>query len=222
MTDKLSPKIRAVAFDMDGLLLNTEDLYGEVGEILMQRRGKSYRDEVRKGMIGLPAPQAYGVLIQAEELTETWQELHEETEEIFAEILESRIGLMPGVEEILTRVEELGLPKCVATSSTQDFAKRALGLVGIYERFDFVITAAEVERGKPHPDIYLESAARMGVQTAEMLVFEDSPMGTRAGVAAGAYVVSVPNEHTIDGDFSQAQWIAETLNDPRLKILLRH
>jgi HAD superfamily hydrolase (TIGR01509 family) len=220
-SNMLSTKIDAVAFDMDGLLLNTEDLYNEVGEILMQRRGKPYRDLVRKRMIGLPAPQAFGVLIEAESLTETWQDLHEETLAIFEEILPSRLKLMLGATELLNLVESLNLPKCVATSSSRGFAERALGQVGVLERFDFVLTAADVPRGKPYPDIYQESARRMRVAEASMLVLEDSPAGTRAGVAAGAYVVSVPNEHTEGGDFSGAKLLVKSLEDERLTKLLK-
>lgn len=220
-SNMLSTKIDAVAFDMDGLLLNTEDLYNEVGEILMRRRGKPYRDSVRKRMIGLPAPQAFGVLIEAESLAETWQDLHEETLVIFEEILPSRLKLMLGATELLNLVDSLNLPKCVATSSSRGFAERALGQVGVLERFDFVLTAADVPRGKPYPDIYQESARRMRVAEASMLVLEDSPNGTRAGVAAGAYVVSVPNEHTEGGDFSGAKFLGKSLEDERLTKLLK-
>ncbi len=77
VTRRLMPNqnrwIQAVALDMDGLSLNTEDLYGEVGQALMARRGKSFREEIRLQMTGLPAPQAYAVLIAAEELVETWR-----------------------------------------------------------------------------------------------------------------------------------------------------
>lgn len=216
----LSTQIAAVAFDMDGLLLNTEDLYNDVGEILMQRRGKPYRDSVRKRMIGLPAPQAFGVLIEAESLSETWEELHEETLEIFETILPTRLALMPGAKELLQLVESLKVPRCVATSSSREFAEKALQQVGALSHLDFVLTAADVPRGKPYPDIYKESAKRMGHDTSTMLVLEDSPNGTRAGVAAGAYVVSVPNEHTNGGDFTGARWIARNLKDERLYELL--
>jgi pseudouridine 5'-phosphatase len=215
-----STKIDAVAFDMDGLLLNTEDLYGEVGQIMMQRRGKVYRDDVRRAMIGLPAPQAFGVLIEAESLTETWQELQDETDSVFDELLPTRLRLMPGAVELLAHLENAGVPKCIATSSTQGFANKALNLVGVFERFDFVITAADVPKGKPSPDIYEAAASRMGVATENMLVLEDSPIGTKAGVAAGAYVVSVPNEHTMDGCFAGAKWVADSLKDRRLSLLL--
>lgn len=216
----LSTEIAAVAFDMDGLLLNTEDLYNDVGEIMMQRRGKLYRDSVRKRMIGLPAPQAFGVLIEEESLSETWEELHDETLMIFEEILPTRLALMPGAKELLQLVESLDIPRCIATSSSREFAEKALHQVGVLSHLDFVLTAADVPRGKPHPDIYQESARRMGVEVSMMLVLEDSPNGTRAGVSAGAYVVSVPNAHTEGGDFTGAQWIARTLRDERLGQIL--
>lgn len=215
-----STEIKAVAFDMDGLLLNTEDLYGEVGQIMMKHRGKTYRDEVRRAMIGLPAPQAFGVLIEAESLTETWQELQEETDRVFDDLLPTRLKLMPGASELLQRLEETSVPRCIATSSTRGFANKALSLVGVLHKFDFVLTAADVPRGKPSPDIYQAAAAQMGVSVENMLVLEDSPTGTKAGVAAGAYVVSVPNEHTMDGCFAGAKWVADSLKDRRLSLLL--
>jgi pseudouridine-5'-monophosphatase len=218
-SNKLSTPIRGVAFDMDGLLLNTEDLYGEAGEILMSRRGKSYRDEVRRKMIGHPDVKAFSVLIEEEGLEESWEVLAKETEEILYELLPNRLDVMPGVWEMLDRLEKLGLPKCVATSSTRSFATTALGIVKVYERMDFILTAADVPFGKPAPDIYLASAAKMGIDPETMLVLEDSPTGTKAGVAAGAYVVSVPNAHTQYGTFEGAQWIGNTLLDPRFSSL---
>jgi len=213
--------IQAVAFDMDGLMLNTEDLYEKVGYILMQRRGKRYRDEVRIQMIGLAARQAFDILIVEEELTDSWSELQSETDLIFEEILPTELRAMPGLVGMLQRVESYGLPKCVATSSSRAFATKALSLVGMIDRVDFIITAEDVPRGKPYPDIYLAAADRMSVSVDRMLVLEDSPKGTEAGVAAGAYVVSVPNEHTRNGNFEGCKWIADTLNDPRLAELLK-
>ncbi len=171
-------------------------------------------------MIGLPAPQAFGVLIEAESLSETWEELHDETLAIFDAILPTRLALMPGAKELLQLVESLNIPRCVATSSSREFAEKALRQLGVLSHLDFVLTAADVPRGKPYPDIYLESAKRMGSYISSMLVLEDSPNGTRAGVSAGAFVVSVPNEHTEGGDFTGAQWIASTLQDERLGQLL--
>jgi HAD superfamily hydrolase (TIGR01509 family) len=226
--DKLSTEsegsrriLGAVAFDMDGLMLNTEDLYQIVSQTLMQRRGKVYREEVRSQMIGLPAPEAFGVLIREESMTETWQELQRETDEIFDDLLETHLQAMPGLHELLDHLDQKKIRRCVATSSTPTFAHKALGLVGALERVDFVMTAQDVPRGKPHPDIYLASAKRLEVPIERLLVLEDSPTGTKAGVSAGAYVVSVPNEHTKHGSFDGCRWIANTLCDPRIYDVLQ-
>ena len=123
---------------------------------------------------------------------------------------------MQGLSELMDFLDLRGLPRCVATSSTRSFATKALSLVGMLERVDFVMTAEDVERGKPYPDIYLASARKLSVPVENMLVLEDSPKGTTAGVTAGAYVVSVPNQHTRKGPFEGSQWIAETLSDRRI------
>lgn len=215
-------KIEAVALDMDGLLLNTEDLYQEVCQTLMSRRGKEYREDVRRKMIGLPAPLAFGVLIEHEGLSETWQELQQETDALFEGILEERLQPMPGVEMLMRTLDAHGLPRCVATSSTTSFATKALDQCGLLQQLDFVITAEEVGKGKPHPDIYLAAAKRMGIEPQAMLVLEDSETGTKAGVNAGACVVSVPNDHTKHGRFEGARFIAETLHDERIYAWLSH
>ncbi|HUP81955.1 MAG TPA: HAD family phosphatase [Pirellula sp.] len=220
-TQERSKTIKAVAFDMDGLMLNTEDLYEQVGHLLMRRRGKKYSDEVRNRMIGLPAPQAYGVLIEEEGMSETWQELQQETDEIFEKILPTQLATMRGLIELLDHLDELGMRRCVATSSSRSFARKALTIVGLLERVDFVITAEDVFKGKPNPDIYLAAAKKLSVDVENMLVLEDSPTGTKAGVSAGAYVVSVPNEHTKQGCFEGCRWIANSLLDERIYGLLK-
>jgi beta-phosphoglucomutase-like phosphatase (HAD superfamily) len=88
------------------------------------------------------------------------------------------------------------------------------------DRFGFVLTSADVSQGKPHPEIYLRAAERLGIAAERMLVFEDSANGCRAAVAAGATVVAVPGGHSLRHDFSGAALIAESLADPRILSLL--
>ena len=126
-----------------------------------------------------------------------------------------------GLIELLDHLDELGMRRCVATSSSRSFAKKALTIVGVLERVDFVITAEDVSKGKPNPDIYLAAAKKLSVDIGNMLVLEDSPTGTKAGVSAGAYVVSVPNEHTKQGCFDGCRWIANSLLDERIYGLLK-
>ena len=210
-----------MALDMDGLTLNTEDLYEEVGQELMARRGKSYRDNVRQQMMGLPAPQAYAVLIRAEGLTESWEELQKESDAIFETILPNRVQPMPGLLELLDELDQLGLPRCIATSSTASFAKLALGFAGVLPRIDFILTPDDVEHGKPAPDIYCLAASRMNAQPERMLVLEDSSIGTLAGVRSGAHVISVPSRHTQGGNFEGAKYIVPSLSHTAIYETLR-
>ena len=205
--------ILAVAFDLDGLMLNTEDLYFEVGSRILGKRGKPFRSELRRRMMGLPAKLAFELMIADESLTEDWLDLQKESDVIFEEILASKVAPMPGLISLLDRLDATQRRRCVATSSRKSFAERALGYVDLLQRVDFIVTAEHVERGKPHPDIYLLAAQRLGVPVTQMLVLEDSGHGTRAGVTAGACVIAVPGPHSADQDFSGAHAIASRLDD---------
>ena len=212
--------IRAVAFDMDGLMVNTEELYSEVGEILLSRRGRRFSLELKAAMMGLPGPQAFGVMIEREGLSDTHTTLALESDEIFVDLLPSKLQILPGLEDLLARLDSLRLPRCIATSSPHHFVRSVLEIVELNDRFDFVITAQDVQRGKPAADIYLEAARRMDVLPQHMLVLEDSHHGTRAGLAAGACTVAVPGMHSLEHDFSGVAMRAEGLMDPRIAELL--
>ena len=208
-------KITAVAFDLDGTTLNSEDLYLEVCSELMRRRGHEYDVETRAKMMGLPPPQAFQVLIHSKSLNDSPEHLQIESDEIFEGILESKLQPMPGVGKLLDHLDALRIPRCIATSSRASFAARALKIVGLENRFNFVITAEHVPNGKPFPDIYLAAAARMQVDIRELLVLEDSAIGVRAGVRANAIVVAVPNHHTIGSDFEGAELEVDSMLDDR-------
>jgi len=212
--------IQAVAFDMDGLLINSEELYFEVFDELLQRRGQHYTHELRRAMMGLPGTQAFEVLIREARLIESARDLEDECDEIFSGVLPDRLQVMPGVLNLLDVLQQRQLPHCVATSSRRAFAVDSLSAVGILERFGFIITAEEVQRGKPFPDIYLAAARRLGVEPNGMLVLEDSQHGTRAALAAGACTVAVPGDHSRDHDFTGVVMVANTLADPRILELL--
>jgi HAD superfamily hydrolase (TIGR01509 family) len=212
--------IQAVALDMDGLTLNTEDLYGEVGQMMMARRGKRFTDTVRRGMTGRPAPEAYAVLIQAEGLKETWQELHRECTELLDELVPQRVAPMPGLLTLLDELDRLRLPRCIATSSPHTFAAKALRHAGVDSRIDFIVTANDVARGKPAPDIYHLAALRMACDPTRLLVLEDSPIGAEAGVQAGCQVIAVPSPHVEDSTFEGIHRRVSRLDAPEITLAL--
>lgn len=213
------PELLAVAFDMDGTMFNTEDLYDEVGELLLQRRGHEFDRQLKLEMMGLPGPIAFQIMIDRHGLNDSVETLQSECREIFQGLLPGRIATMPGLLELLDQLEVRGVPKCVATSSHRQFAETALGMFDLMPRFQFILTADDVPQGKPHPDIYLEAARRMGVSPAQMLVLEDSETGSRAAAAAGAWTVAVPTEHSQHVDFAHAQRVVASLEDPWIQSL---
>lgn len=211
--------IKAVVFDLDGLMFNTEEVFHDVGLELLRRRGKVMTLDLVNRMMGRRAHEALRIMIEEHELPDTVHELAEETQVLFFELATDRLAPMPGLAELLAFVDSRGLPKAVATSSSRPYMERILNQFQLLSRFDATLTAEDVTHGKPHPEIYLQAAARLGVQPAEMLVLEDSQNGTNAAAAAGAVIVSIPQTHSADHDFSRASLIAARLDDPAVLAL---
>ena len=218
----MSPRSRprAVVFDLDGLLFNTEELYQEVGSELLRRRGCEFGPELLHAIMGRPGRIALQMMIDYHELADTVEMLSAESEQIFPAILDARLELMPGAAELLAALERAGVPKAIGTSSGRRFVDRVLGRFDLAPRFQFILTSEDVVEGKPHPEIYQKAAAKFGLPPNEVCVLEDSQNGCRAAVAAGAVAVAVPGDHSQNHRFDGAALIAETLADPRIYELL--
>lgn len=208
--------IRAVVFDMDGLMFNSEDVYWMVGTELLRPRGHEYTRELADAMMGRPPKSAFFVMIDHCNLDATWQQLAKESEEAFLRLMPGRVLPMPGLFELLDALEKAGIPKAIGTSSQLVLAKAVLGQFNLEPRFQFVLTCEDIVHGKPEPEIYQKAAARLGIDPSEMLVLEDSQNGCTAAAAAGAFTVAVPGEHSDSQDFSMASLRIDSLADPRL------
>lgn len=214
-----SPEIDAVIFDLDGLMLNTEDVFSMSGRELLARRGHQMTDEIHQSMLGRRPEEAFQALKDRTGIADSIDALKQETYELFHTFAENHLETMPGLVELLDLIEETGIPKAVATSSPRDYMQDMLGRFNLLHRFSFALTAEDVSRGKPHPEIYLLAATRLSVSPARMLVLEDSEPGTRAASSAGALAISIPNEHTDWGDFSMAWKRADSLAAPEIRAL---
>jgi HAD superfamily hydrolase (TIGR01509 family) len=215
------PTPKAVAFDLDGLMFNTEELYQEVGATMLRRRGKLFDGALLDAMMGRPAEAALRIMIDYHRLDDSVAALAAETDEIFATLLDERLEQMPGLAELLDALERAKVPKAIATSSGPEFARAVLDKFALAPRFALVLTCDDVREGKPHPEIYLLAASRLNVSPGELVVLEDSANGCRSAVAAGAVVVAVPSGHSLRHDFSGVALVAESLADRRLYELLR-
>jgi HAD superfamily hydrolase (TIGR01509 family) len=206
--------IRAVAFDLDGLMFNTEHVFQQTGTELLRRREKLATPELFLRMMGRRAEDGFAAMIEMYSLTETIEELRLESEQIFLGLIDAHLQPMPGLHELLAAIEEQGLPKGVATSSPRKYLENLLGRFELTHRFDVTLTAEDVTHGKPHPEIYLKAAERLKVDPSEMLVLEDSEAGTKAAAAAGAVAVSIPHDFSRHHNFEAAAHVAERLDAP--------
>lgn len=217
MTLPTTTAIGGVAFDLDGLLVNTEELYQDVGTELLRRRGRPFEAELLDRMMGRPQRVSLAIMIEWHGLDDTVETLARETGEIFRSLLDTRLAPMPGAVGLLDELAAAGIPRGVATSSGPDFAHDVLGRTGLADRFSFVLTCEDVTHGKPHPEIYELAAGRLAVPPGRMLVLEDSQAGCTAAVAAGAVTVAVPGGHSRRHVFQGARLVAESLADPRIR-----
>jgi HAD superfamily hydrolase (TIGR01509 family) len=212
--------IDAVVFDLDGLMFNTEIVFNEVGHEILRRRGKQMTRELIDQMMGRRAHEAIQIMIDLHQLPDTVHELAAESQILFFELARDRLAPMPGLLTLLDRIEQRGLPRAVATSSARPYMERILREFQLLDRFQATLTAEDVTHGKPSPEIYLAAAQVLGVEPTRMLVLEDSQNGTNAAAAAGAVIVSIPQEHSLHQDFGRATFVSDRLDDPRVLALL--
>jgi HAD superfamily hydrolase (TIGR01509 family) len=212
-----SHDLRAVVFDLDGLIANTEDLYEKAGEAVLARRGRKYDAPLREQMMGRPIADALQIMIDCHALSDPIETLLCECKDEMLALMNTSLAAMPGLYELLDELHAANIPIAVATSGPRDYARHVLTQLKVIERLQFVLTADDIRHGKPDPEIYLLAAKTLQLSPAEMMVLEDSGNGCRAAVAAGAYTVPVPNRHTYHHPFPGASFIANTLADSRIR-----
>ena len=185
--------IAAVVFDMDGVLVDSEERWDRARRDLVAETGGTWKDEATHAMMGMSSPEwsAYvrdelAVPLAAEEVNARV------VEHLLAGYAEG-LPLIPGAVDAVRRVARLGLPLAVASSSNREVIDLVLREAGIADLFAATVSSEEVARGKPSPDVYLEALRRLGVAPAAATAVEDSSNGVRAAAAAGMRVVAVPH-----------------------------
>lgn len=212
--------IHGVALDMDGLLFDTERIYEQVGDTLLQRRGHRFSSELQMRMMGRVGLSAIGEMIAFHQLDDDPAELLDESNTVYSELLLELLRPMPQLDSWMDRLIDSGVPFGLATSSQRRFVDMILPSTSWHEQLHFILTGDDVTHGKPHPEMYLKAASAMSIDPATMLVLEDSALGVASAVAAGARAVAVPNEHSRTATFDGVHLIAESLGDQRLWALL--
>jgi HAD superfamily hydrolase (TIGR01509 family) len=184
--------IEAVVFDLDGLLIETEEIWDEVREALARERGGRWSDSAQRDMMGMSSMEWSRYMHETVGLAEAPEEINQLVVARMAERYRSGLPLLPGAVEAVERIAARW-PLGVASSSNRGLIDLVLELSGLASEFRATVSSEEVARGKPAPDVYLEAARRVGVEPATAAAVEDSESGIRSASAAGMWVVAIPN-----------------------------
>ena len=186
--------VTAVVFDMDGVIIDSEQVWDEVREELIADWGGRSRPEAQRAMMGMSSPEWSRYMHDELGLS---QEPAEINDEVVRRMLERYHGDLPLLDGAVEAVRSLAAsyPLAVASSSNRPLIDAVLETAGIAECFAATVSSEEVSRGKPSPDVYLEAARRLGVPAADCAAVEDSANGIRAAHAAGMVVIAYPNQH---------------------------
>jgi len=184
--------IEAVVFDLDGVLLASEEIWDAVRERYVRERGGRYDEEVQRAMMGMSAPEWSRYLHEEAGVPDEPEAINRDVVERMLEAYRRELPLLPGAVEAVQRVAE-AFPLALASSSNREVFEAVLELAGLAEYFRATVSAEEVERGKPAADVYLEAARRLGVAPERCAAVEDSHAGIRSAKSAGMRVVAIPN-----------------------------
>jgi HAD superfamily hydrolase (TIGR01509 family) len=201
----------AVLFDNDGLLLDTEVLWTRAETQLFEQHGRTFTIEHKRELIGTSGPFSEATIARQLGRPGDGPALMAQLHDMVMEEALRGVEPMPGAVELL---DALSVPVGVASNSPRTFVERALEVSGLRERFACVLSADDVARPKPAPDLYIELARALGADPRDCVALEDSPTGVTAARAAGTFVIGVPS---LDGVvLDDAHMVASSLADPRV------
>ena len=188
----------AVIFDLDGVLADSEPWWNQIDAKLLAEYGVSYRGEYHPNVLGVSYRLAVEFYKNAFHISASVEELMRRRGEIATDFFANRVGLFPSAKMTLEQLREMKLALAVATSSVSASARPLLERTGIRSLLSVVITGDEVQQGKPHPEIYLRAAKKLGISPEECLVIEDSLAGIAAGKGAKMRVAAIPDTRFVD------------------------
>jgi HAD superfamily hydrolase (TIGR01509 family) len=184
--------IEAVVFDLDGVLIQSEEVWDEVREAYVRGRGGRYDDEIQRAMMGMSSPEWSLFLHDEAGVPDPPQAINAEVVRRMLAAYRDHLPLLPGAVEAVRRVAER-FPLALASSSNRELIDTVLEVAGLARYFRATVSSEEVARGKPAPDVYLEAARRLDVEPTRCAAVEDSQGGIRAARSAGMRVVAIPN-----------------------------
>jgi HAD superfamily hydrolase (TIGR01509 family) len=196
--------IDAVVFDMDGVLIQSEEVWDEIRERYVTELGGRYDAEVQRAMMGMSSPEWSRYLHETAGVPHEPQAINDEVVQRMLAAYRDHLPLIDGARDAVKRLAGR-YPLAVASSSNRPLIDTVLDVAGLAPYFKATVSSEEVARGKPAPDVYLEAARRLGADPHRCAAIEDSHGGIRSAKAAGMRVVAIPNPSYPPDDESLAQ-----------------
>ena len=219
--------IKAVIFDMDGVMIDSEPLWEKAERILLARRGIDYNPTYRDKIVGLNQKDSGRLLKETFNLPETIEELLSERIDLIVRIYEEELELVPGIKSFLRELKENGFLIAMASSSPLRVINLVLNKFSLNEFFSVVVSGESVEFGKPAPDIYLFTAGKLGacpeqgrrIEPSECVVIEDSINGVKSAKSAGMHCIAIPDKRLSRNEFQIADLVVDRLDEISVRVI---
>jgi HAD superfamily hydrolase (TIGR01509 family) len=194
----------AVVFDLDGVVVQSEEVWDEVREAYVRERGGRYDAEVQRALMGMSSTEWSRYLHDAAGVPDEPRAINEEVVRRMLAAYREHLPLIDGAVEAVQRLATR-YPLGLASSSNRELIDAVLLVAGLAQYFRATVSSEEVAHGKPAPDVYLEAARRLGVDASRCAAIEDSHGGIRSAKAAGMHVIAIPNPSYPPDEESLAQ-----------------
>jgi HAD superfamily hydrolase (TIGR01509 family) len=206
---------KAVIFDMDGLLVESEPVWYMTETEMVEARGRTMNEETQRGLVGLRMDEYWTEMQRIYELPDSVPALIYESVTRMTRLIPTHVVPRPGAQELLDFLCAKKIPCAIASSSPVAIIEAVVMSQKWEQYFTAQVSGDEVGHGKPAPDVYLETARRLGVNPVDCLALEDSPNGSRAAVAAGMVCYAVPDiSHTSHAKFDDiTPYVFDNLHD---------
>lgn len=204
-------EVKAFIFDLDGLMVNTEELSLVAWRRILAPYGKNLDEKDYFVLIGQDSRASAKHVIDSLGIPMTWDQLAQAHWHELISIIKRDLGPRPGLIDLVNGLVKSGYPLAIASNSPSDYVEQAVKVIGLREFFSCVVGRDQVAQGKPAPDVYLAAAQCLSIAPACCVAFEDSPTGLQAALAAGMKCIVVPNDHLPHADFTGAYLRCETL-----------